>query len=83
MSIPRMTEILNIGFQGATFISDTAVRNGNWRLIIPIENTAFTTLTDSNLDGNTTAGETFPTNFPLYGNFTTITLASGAVMAYK
>lgn len=83
MSEARRTELLNVGYAGSTFISDTAVHSGSWRMIVPIENTAFTTLTDAKLDGNTIVGETIPTNHVLYGHFTVITLASGAVMAYK
>lgn len=80
-------EYVNIGYKGATFISNTTARTGSWRLIIPIENTVFAVLTDSGLDvapaGNTIIGETIPANFPLRGNFTAITLTSGACMAYK
>lgn len=76
-------KLLSIGQRGSTFISDTSAHTGNWRLIIPIENTVFATLTDGKLGGNTITGETFPANFPLYGKFTVITLTSGAVMAYK
>jgi len=79
----RVIELNNIGHVGSTFISDTASHTGTWRLIIPIENTGFTTLTDAKLDGNTVVGETFPANFLLYGQFTEIKLASGACVAYK
>jgi hypothetical protein len=69
MSENRQTELLSIGQAGSTMITDTAVNTGSWRLIIPIENTVFTTLTDAKLDGNIIAGETFPANFRLYGKF--------------
>ena len=83
MTNAHVSDILSIGYLGSTFISDTAEHRGSWRLIVPIETTAFTTLTDAKLDGNTITGEDFPANHELKGSFTVITLASGAVMAYK
>lgn len=79
----------NIGYQGSTVITDTAVHNGSWKKIIPYEATVFTTLTDSQMNqvstenGNTIAGETIAINHEITGNFSVITLASGAVIAYK
>jgi len=79
----EVTDVLRIGYKGSTFISDTSAHTGSWRMIIPIETTIFATLTDAKLDGNTITGESFPANHPLMGNFTAITLTSGACMAYK
>lgn len=83
MSLARLVEVMSVGHNGTTFISDTAAHTGAWGLIIPIENTVFALLTDNGLDGNTIIGETIPANFPLYGKFTAITLTSGACVAYK
>lgn len=89
MSEARQTELLNIGYQGSTVITDTAVHNGAWKKVVPYEATVFTTLTDSlrnqvsTEDGNALEGETIALNHELTGDFTVITLASGAVVAYK
>jgi hypothetical protein len=83
MSIARIAEIMNIGYKGSELITDTAVHTGSWKMVVPYEATVFTTLTDTNRTGNSIASESFPANFLLMGNFTTITLASGAVVAYK
>ena len=83
MSLARLTELMSVGHEGSFFISDTDNHTGSWRLIIPIENTVFATLTDAKLGGDTITGETFPANFLLYGQFTVIKLTSGACIAYK
>lgn len=69
----------------STLISDTAAHTGAWNMITIITETAtFTTLTDANRDGNTlTSGTTFYAGTNIYGAFSAITLASGAVIAYK
>lgn len=72
------------GQRGTTHITDTAIHTGEtWIRISCKENTVFSTLTDTTRDGNTYSGETFPSGFDLYGRFTQIKLASGAVVAYK
>jgi hypothetical protein len=82
MSMERLTEISD-NMKGSELITDTLSHTGNWKLIIPYENTVFTTLTDTGRTGNAIAGETFPANFPIYGKFTEIKLASGACIAYR
>jgi len=68
----------------STLINDTAANTGVWNEINIVTNTAFTLLTDANRDGDTlTSGTTFVAPNILYGNFTAITLASGAVIAIK
>lgn len=72
------------GSHGARFISDTAAHTaaGGWNAITFIENTVFDTLTCGNWSGNTFTSETFPEGLTIYGNFTSITLTSGACIAY-
>jgi hypothetical protein len=48
--------------------------------------TAFTTLTcgpGSTVDGDSLSGVTFPADFELEGNFSSVTLASGSVVLYQ
>ena len=79
----------NIGYKGSTLITDTASHAGLWQKIVPLEATAFTTLTDLALNqvasegGNVVGAQSFPATVVLTGRFTVIKLASGAVMAYK
>jgi len=69
---------------GSTLFADTTSRAGNWCHIKIITNTVFNTLTDATRDGTVSlAGVTFPANYDLYGNFTTIKLDSGSAIAYK
>ena len=89
MGESRRTEIMSIGYQGSTLITDTEVHNGEWSKVVPYEATVFTTLTDASRNqiasegGNAIAGESFPALMEITGRFSTITLASGAVIAYK
>lgn len=70
------------GQHGAFFISDGDAHTGTWGSITMIENTVFATLTCSNWSGDAFTGETFPEGLTIYGNFSAITLTSGACIAY-
>tara|TARA_R100001510_G_C7611322_1_gene174755 strand:- start:158 stop:463 length:306 start_codon:yes stop_codon:yes gene_type:complete len=70
------------GKHGAFFIKDTGAHTGKWGSITMIENTVFGTLTASNWSGGAPAAETFPEGLTIYGDFSAITLASGACIAY-
>jgi hypothetical protein len=83
MSEPRQTELLEIGHQGSTLITNTSLYEGLWRKVVPYEATVFTTLTDASRGGGAVGGESFPANFEITGQITAIKLASGAVVAYK
>lgn len=78
------------GQSGSAFINDTAANSGPFGAITAISDTTFTTLTSGFLDNGSTptmsgdleemaliAGTT------IFGNFTTVTLATGSVIAYK
>jgi hypothetical protein len=76
--------MLQIGQRGCTYINDTNANTGNWFMIHCIQDTTFTTLTDAHRDGDSIPDtDTFAAGTVLYGQFTAITLNSGAVMAYK
>lgn len=76
---------IEMGQGGATFFSDTTSRDGTWRMIYHITATVYTTLTCGiAIDGSTFPGSfSFPADSVICGYFTTIKLASGAVLAYK
>ena len=83
-----------MGQAGAKFISDNATHTltyGNFVAIQCIEDTVFSALTplDTNSgygvgshNGNSMASKTIPAGMTIYGRWTTIDLASGAVIAY-
>ena len=70
---------INNTLNGGQVITGTGVTTGNWIEIRVLTAAVFTTLT-----GNlTNVGSTsFPAGTILNGRFTTITLASGSVVAY-
>jgi hypothetical protein len=71
-----------LGRIGFKLIAGTTANTGDFAAIQCINDTVFTTLTAT---GSTTTGIsslTYPAGTILYGEFTAITLASGAVHAY-
>ncbi len=65
---------------GGTVYSDTSVNTGTWFRIDALSDAVFTTLT-GNVSGM--GSTTLKAGQSLYGSFTAITLASGAVVAYN
>jgi len=65
---------------GGTVYSDTSVYTGTWFRIDALSDAVFTTLT-GNVSGM--GSTTLKAGQSLYGSFTAITLASGAVVAYN
>jgi hypothetical protein len=65
---------------GGEVISDTSATTGTWFRVEALSDAVFTTLT-----GNVTGigSTTLKAGSSLYGSFTAITLASGAVVAYN
>ena len=80
-----VSEYRGLGLNGGSYINDTAVHTGTWFAIQATEATVLaaqasniTNLTDIVTDATSLAAITV-----LYGNFTSVTLASGAVIAYN
>lgn len=72
---------VNNTLNGGQVIADVNVTTGNWIEIRVLTTCVFTTLTGN--PGITNVGSTsFPAGTILNGRFTTITLASGSVVAY-
>ena len=79
------SEYRGLGLNGGEYINDTAVHTGNWFAIQATEDTVLAAQASNitNLDDICT-GQDAPTlaaGMVLYGNFTSIDLTSGAVIA--
>tara|TARA_Y100000310_G_scaffold323780_1_gene384680 strand:- start:3020 stop:3259 length:240 start_codon:yes stop_codon:yes gene_type:complete len=70
----------DLGNRGGEVISDTSETTGDWYMITSTsDSTAFTTLT-----GNITSKPTLlKSGVSIYGQFSTITLSAGEVIAYN
>lgn len=71
--------IVNNNLNGGQVITGTGVTPGNWTEIRVLTTCVFTTLTGNLSNVGSTS---FPAGTILNGRFTTITLASGSVVAY-
>ena len=81
------SEYRGLGLNGGAYLNDTAVHTGNWFAIQATETTVLAAQASNitNLDDICTgqAGTTLSAGMVLYGNFTSIDLTSGAVIAYN
>jgi hypothetical protein len=80
----------SLGRKGFEFISDTvehAAPEGMVYIALQVLDDAviasYETEPDGLITGNTFTGELLPGGFVLYGRYTSVTLASGKVIAYK
>lgn len=65
-------------------IGDTAEHTGLWYKILVIANAGLTALVDNKANSTTAYNAlTLPAGAELYGEFTTIQLSSGSVVAYE
>ena len=81
------SEYRGLGLNGGAYLNDTAVHTGNWFAIQATETTVLAAQASNitNLDDICTGqdGTTLSAGMVLYGNFTSIDLTSGAVIAYN
>ena len=81
------SEYRGLGLNGGAYINDTATHTGNWFAIQATETTVLATQASNitNLDDICTGQDAteLAANTVLYGNFTSIDLTSGAVIAYN
>ena len=81
------SEYRGLGLNGGEYINDTAVHTGNWFAIQATEDTVLAAQASNitNLDDICTGQDatTLAAGMVLYGNFTSIELTSGAVVAYN
>ena len=82
-----VSEYRGLGLNGGAYINDTATHTGNWFAIQATEDTVLATQASNitNLDDICTGQDAteLAANTVLYGNFTSVTLTSGAVIAYN
>jgi hypothetical protein len=72
-----------INYPGAEFIDDTAAHTGRFGKIVALEDSVINTATALDYTGNTLSAIPFKASCEIYGVFTSITLSSGTVVAYK
>jgi hypothetical protein len=81
------SEYRGLGLNGGEYINTTDVTTGNWFAIQATEDTVLAAQASNitNLDDICTGQDatTLSAGTVLYGNFTSITLTSGAVIAYN
>ena len=80
-------EYRGLGLNGGEYINDTAAHTGDFFCIVATEDSVIDSIT-SNVEnlGNITASQdntTLSANTAIYGRITSVTLSSGAVIAYK
>ena len=74
---------LSLGQAGAEYVTDTNIRSGSFGAIQALDATIFTALVAGNWSGNSTAGLPLAAGATIFGNFTSFTLLSGKVIAYR
>ena len=72
-----------MNYPGAEFIDDTAAHTGRFGKIVALEDSVINTATAVNYTGNTLSAIPFKASCEIEGVFTSITLTSGTVVAYK
>jgi len=80
-------EYRGLGLNGGEYINDTAAHTGDFFCITATEDTVLASIT-SNIDNiaDLCTGEdatTLAANTAIYGRITSVTLTSGAIIAYK
>ena len=78
-----MHSIRTLGEKGADVIADTDAHSGNWFAISMIVATVIAAWTPQYTVYGTLATITWPSGFLLFGNFSSIQLTSGSVVAYR
>jgi hypothetical protein len=73
---------LSLGQGGAVYVTDTAQTDGNFGAIQAVADTVFSALIAGNWEGTTT-DLPLPAGATIFGNFTSFTLTSGKIVAYK
>jgi hypothetical protein len=73
---------LSLGQGGAVYVTNTTQTDGSFGAIQAVADTVFTALVAGNWTG-TTASLPLPAGATIFGNFTSFTLTSGKVVAYR
>jgi hypothetical protein len=75
-----MSDYYSIGFE---YISDTAAHTGRFRKLYAVADAVISTATIENASGNAFTSVPLGKGDEIEGIFTSVTLASGKVVAYK
>jgi hypothetical protein len=70
-------------YPGAEFIDDTAAHAGRFGKIVALEDSVIASLTAMDYTGNTLSAIPLNASCEMDGVFTSVTLTSGTVIAYK
>jgi hypothetical protein len=75
---------MGYAYPGAEFIDDTAVAHtGRFGKIVALEDSVIASLTAQDWTGNTLSAIPFKASCEIEGVFTSVTLTSGTVVAYR
>jgi hypothetical protein len=74
---------MNYAYPGAEFIDDTSAHTGRFGKIVALEDSVIASLTAMDYTGNTLSAIPFKASTEICGTFTSITLTSGTVVAYR
>jgi len=74
---------MDYAYPGAEFIDDTAAHTGRFGKIVALEDSVIATLVTKNWTGNALSAIPFKASTEIEGVFTSITLTSGTVVAYR
>jgi hypothetical protein len=78
-----MISIRALGEKGGEVIADTNAHSGNWFAISMITDTIIASWTPAFTVHGTLAAITWPAGFIMFGNFSSIQLTSGSIVAYN
>ena len=74
---------MGYAYPGAEFIDDTAAHTGRFAKVVALEDSVIATLVASDYTGNTLSAIPLKASCEMCGVFTSVTLTSGTVVAYK
>jgi len=74
---------LSLGQGGAVYVTDTTQTGGNFGAIQAVETAVISTLTSGNWTPSPATAIPLPAGVTIFGNFTSFTLTSGKVIAYR
>lgn len=74
---------MGYAYPGAEYIDDTAAHTGRFGKIVANEDSVIATLVASDYTGNTLSAVPLKASCEMYGVFTSVTLTSGTVVAYR
>jgi len=74
---------MGYAYPGAEYIDDTAAHTGRFGKIVALEDSVINTLSAEDYTGNALSAVPLKASCEMYGVFTSVTLTSGTVVAYK